>query len=73
VEENRDLASTARESLSEWRDTAETYASDIQSRLGDLDLRVREMVRTRPVACVAGAFAIGFIVARSFRKMRRVW
>lgn len=58
-------------SVEDVRDTASEYIENFQGQYADLDRRVRSLVHTQPLACVAGAFAVGFLFARTFRAWRR--
>lgn len=58
-------------SVNEIKDAAEGYYDQIQDRLAEVDKQVRATVNARPLACIAGAFAVGFVVARTLRAWRR--
>ncbi|HEX4925609.1 MAG TPA: hypothetical protein VFV50_16055 [Bdellovibrionales bacterium] len=58
-------------SVSDIRDTASEYVSNFQGQYADVDRRVRNFVHQQPLVAVAGAFAVGFLLARSIRAWRR--
>ena len=72
VEQSKDAADVkiAGVSASDIKESAITYYEDVQDRLIDIDKQVRRTVSARPLACVAGAFAVGFIAARTLRMWR---
>ncbi len=57
-------------SATDIRDTAQEYLGDFQERFAGVDKRVRQVVNERPVACVLGAFAVGYLFAKTFRMWR---
>ncbi|MEQ1875867.1 MAG: hypothetical protein ABL958_04415 [Bdellovibrionia bacterium] len=73
MEERKDIADLKVGGISanELKETATGYYEDFQDRVADADRQIRSAVSARPLACVAGAFAIGFLAAKSFRMWRR--
>jgi hypothetical protein len=51
-------------------DTAKTLES-IRSAAGDLDERVREIAKQRPIVAVLGAALLGFLAARLISRSKR--
>ncbi|MGD0835468.1 MAG: hypothetical protein ABSB49_02360 [Polyangia bacterium] len=44
---------------------------ELKQRLQAFDQRMRKLIKERPAACLVGAMALGYLVARIARRSRR--
>ncbi len=62
--ETNELAGTVRQ----LEERVEEQFKDVQKKLRSASERVVEFVRERPGVALAGAFAIGYVIARAARR-----
>ena len=67
---NGDDKPQAGEAAGEAQARSRLSLEEIQERLQEINKRVKGFIRERPAACLAGALALGYLVARLARRGR---
>lgn len=59
----RDVQSTARQRAQDLADRGQSMLDTAQGEIGSLERQLKETIRDKPLTAVAGAIAIGFLIA----------
>ncbi len=65
---NGDETRAAGEAADQTATSPQVLVEEMRQRLDEINERVKEFIRERPAACVFGALAVGYLVARIARR-----
>lgn len=59
----KDVQNNARQRAQDLADRGQSMLEDAQGELGSLERQLKDTIRDRPLTAVAGAIALGFLIA----------